>query len=183
MIRKIKNQNDIKKAKRRNQIILGIILIFILVGSMLLVDKAGDSKDESKTTENGVEFYNINDVWQTQIGQQVFAFSYLPSELDIEAKGVFSIADYYSKPIYFNDLNNEGAIEILMNIGNFIQRYQEACETENCEKNLPTKTCEDIFFIFKEGENSSVYKKDNCVYITGDSKKGADAFLYKALNI
>ena len=74
--------------------------------------------------------------------------------------------------------------EISNNIGKYIQRFNEAClQGENCTKDVPTKDCSSNIIIFEIGNETKVYSEQNCVYIVGDSIKGADAFLYKILGI
>ncbi len=183
-MRKIRTKEQIEKGNKRKQLILGIVLIFLLV-----VSTAGFSwlsKEDETTkgvvTEKGFKFYEQNGFWLTQIGDKVFSFSYLPSEVEnITIEGIYDLNNYTNQPLYFNKLE-EGAIEILNNIKSYILRYQKACTNEECKEDIPTKDCSNNFIIFEEG-GSLVYKKENCVYIVGEQKKGADAFLYKVLNI
>lgn len=174
---------EVEKSNKRKQIILGAVLILLLV-----VSTAGFSwlsKDEEKSgvvEERGIKFYSQNEMWRTQIGESLFSFSYLPSEVEnLTISGNYSLESYYSQPLYFNKLE-EGAVEMLNNLNNYILRYQKACAEEPCEEDLPFKDCTNNFIIFIDGEDE-VYREENCVYIVGDPVKGVDAFLYKVLNI
>ncbi|MFA5061145.1 MAG: hypothetical protein WC494_02430 [Candidatus Pacearchaeota archaeon] len=182
-MRKIMTQTEIERSNKRKQIVLGVVLIFLLV-----VSTAGFSwlsKDEEKSgvvEERGIKFYNQNGIWRTQIGEAIFSFTYLPSEVEnLTIIGNYSLDNYVNQPLYFNKLE-DGAVEILGNLNNYILRYQKACTEEPCEEDLPLKDCTNNFIIFTDGENK-VYKEENCVHIVGDQIKGADAFLYKVLNI
>ena len=113
----------------------------------------------------------------------MFQFSYLPAEVEnITVEGNYSLASYAGQVVYFNDYG-EGADEIIINFERFLRRYQKACyANETCEEDLPVKDCNDNFIVFREGENF-VHRDNNCVFIVGDSLRGADAFIYKVLKI
>jgi hypothetical protein len=187
MIRRIKTKTEIEKAQKRNQTILGGVLILLLVGSMFLVFTAGDENEKNKVTEKGIDFFNTGNGWGVKLDKEIFYFTFLPSELeDVKVSGLFSLGDYVDTTLYYNNFN-EGTAKILGNLDRYIQRKNEACENQQeCEgrlSNPPIKNCDDNFIIFKEGDDTSVVKEGGCVYITGDFIKGADAFLYKVLNI
>jgi hypothetical protein len=188
MLRKIKTPEMTEKKKKRTQIFVGATLVFLLILSTAgysLFDRNSNNGNGDKVTENGMTFYKIGELWNIQIDEKVLTFSYLPSEVEnISVKGVYSLSDYLERSVYFSDLNNEGTMELLTNLQYYILRYQGACVSEeDCESDLPVKTCEENFIIFTESENSSVYKNSSCVYVTGDFKRGADALMYKFLNI
>lgn len=185
-ISKIKTQDDIDKSNRKKQFLIGGILIVLLVVStvgysLLNRGKTGDS--DSKINYNGLEFFRVAEDWRVQIDDAVFQFSYLPAEVEnITVEGNYSLASYAGQVVYFNDYG-EGADEIIINFERFLRRYQKACYVnETCEEDLPVKDCNDNFIIFKEGENF-VHRDNNCVFIVGDSLRGADAFIYKVLKI
>jgi hypothetical protein len=183
-MRKIITKEQIEKTNKRKQLILGVILIFLLIFSTAGFSWLSKDNETAKgiVTEKGFKFYNQNGFWLTQIDNKVFSFSYLPSEVEnISVKGFYNLNDYTNQILYFNRFD-EGANEILSNINTYILRYQKACADETCEEDIPTKDCTNNFIIFIDG-NSSIYKEENCVYIIGEQKKGADAFLYKILNI
>jgi hypothetical protein len=182
-MRKIMTKEEIEKSNRRKQIILGVILIFLLVISTAGFSWLSKDGEESRIVEErGIKFYNQNGVWLTQIGETIFSFSYLPSEVEnLTIIGDYSLEEYHNQPLYLNKIE-DGGVEVLTNLNDYILRYQKACAEEPCEEDWPLKDCSNNFIIFKDGENE-VYKEENCVYIVGDQIKGADAFLYKVLNI
>jgi len=194
MIRKIRTQEEIAKEKRRNQIIIGVVMIGLLVlstaGFSLMSSDNEDSEDYVE--ENGYQFYRENGMWNILYGEKVMRFTYLPSEVGNVStevvKGSFDIAPYVNEPVYFVD-SGQVASEIVVNLGDYFLRYQEACldvnETE-CVGDLPVKDCMSNLIIYggyeEEGE-TKVVREGGCVYIYGDPVKGADAFLYKTLGI
>lgn len=194
-MRKIQTQADIDRKKRKNQIILGVIMIGLLVLAPLgysLLSGDGDS-DSSKVNENGVDFFRQNGIWMVEVGGAVFRFQNLPSKVsNISVNVSVDLGQYSRQPLYFVN-PNEGANEVLVNIGDYILRYQEAClSNETCKDNLPVKGCDANLIIFEtdsQGDDSGepnyteVYQDGNCIFIVGDSIKGTDAFLYKVLQI
>jgi hypothetical protein len=170
---------------KRNKIILGVVLVFLLVFSTLGYSlMSSDSESSLKVNERGLDFFKVNGLWKTVIEEQVFAFSYLPSEVEnVEIEGIYDIGAYSNQILYFVTFN-EAAPEILNNIQRFIVRYQEACvEQENCGEDLPLKDCSNNIIIYEAGNDTKVYKNESCVYLVGDALKAADAFLYETLHI
>ena len=185
-MRKIKTKVDLEKKKKKNQLILGIIMVFLLTASTLgysLMSK-DDENDSSKVTERGLDFYRTNGRWQLNIEGQTFHFQNLPSEIqNIEIEGIYSLSSLAGQPIYFNEAN-EGISEVLINLDRYLERYQETCiEGQNCTKDLPTKNCTSNILISIPGNSTRVYREENCIYLSGDYVKAADAFLYKTFGI
>jgi len=184
-MRKIQSRVDVARSKRINQIVVGGVLIFLMVVSTLgysLMDN--DSGDSGRVSEFGVDFVREGGFWKTQIEGEVFGFQYLPSEVgDVLISGDFDFGDYAGEVLYFVNVN-EGASEVLNSLGRYVLRYQDACLNGSvCEGDLPVKSCDDNLIIFETGNETAVWRDDGCVYIVGDSVRGADAFLYKALKI
>jgi len=173
------------RKSRRNNIILGIILIALLVIAPIGYSLMNNSeKSNSKVKEVGLDFYKEGGLWKTIIDGQVFGFQYLPSEVvNVSVGGFYSLGDYASQPLYFVNVN-EAAPEILNNLQRYVMRYQEACLNESlCGEDLPLKDCSSNVIIYNEGNDTKVYKNESCVYLVGDATMAADAFIYKILNI
>jgi len=184
-MRKIKSKADIERENKRNQIIIGVVMILLLVGAPLGYSLfSGDGKiSQSSIEENGTKFINTNGYWKTQKDNQEFYFTNLPSNSsEINRTGRYNINDYRDKILYFVN-GSQGVSEILINMNRYILRGQGACLDENCSDDLPVKNCSDNLIIFTEGDTDKVYKNENCVYIEGEEVKGADAFLYEVLDI
>ncbi len=186
MLRKIKTEEQLHRKKRRDQILVGSVMIALLTVSILGYSLISNITDSGHSTANelGLKFVRDNGLWRTTIGKTEFGFQNLPSGVsNVSVNGSFNLSQYLNKPLYIVN-PNEGYPEILNNIGRYVLRYQQACiASESCDGNLPTKTCNSNLIIFKHGNKTSVYQNKNCVYISGDSTKGADAFLYKVLGI
>ena len=185
-MRKIQTQEEIDRKKRKNQLIIGAVMIGLLLLSIVGYSFAsGDSDgDNSRVNENGVDFFRQNSLWVAEINEGIFAFQNLPSEVsDIDVNISIGLNDYSGQPLYFVN-PNEGVSEILNNVGNYILRYQEACFGNlSCVGDLPVKDCNSNLIIFKDGNTSNVYQNESCIFIVGDSLRGTDAFLYKVLQI
>ena len=190
-MRRIKSMADVDRARRRNNIILGVVMILLLVVSTAGYSLMGaDSEDENVVSELGFDFVRDGGMWKLIFEEgEIFGFSYLPSEVeDVDVDVSIEFGDYSGKPLYFVN-PGEGAGEVLNNIGRYILRYQESCldsktnETIICEGDLPVKDCSSNLIIFMEGNSTRVYGDENCVYVVGDAVKGSDAFLYNVLGV
>ena len=204
-MRKIQTQVDIDRKKRKNQIVLGVIMVGLLVVAPLgysLLSGDGDGGNSNKVNENGVEFFRQNGLWVAEIDGVVFGFQNLPSEVSNVSVNVSAdLGQYSGQPLYFVN-PNEGTNEVLSNIGNYILRYQESClrqdsdgsvvggrwsedlgNSTDCVGDLPVKDCDANLIIFESGNFTEVHQDGHCVFIVGDSIKGTDAFLYRMLQI
>lgn len=192
-MRKIKSPADLERIRRRNNILLGLVMIVLLTISTLGYSlMSSDSDSENVAEEGDFKFVRSDGLWKLAVGNEVFAFWNLPSEVsDVDVNLSVELGQYSGQPVYFVN-PGEGAGEVLRNIGGYVLRYQEACLdptnltmqiSGGCEGNLPIKNCDSNLIIFKEGNETKVYNERNCVFIFGDSMKGADAFLYKTLGI
>ena len=189
MLRKLKTEAEVARIRKRNNLIIGVVMIGLLAlapfgYSLINHGQNQDSNQGSSLNEKGYDFFYINGQWRTEINGQVYAFTYLPSEVeDVDVQGFFILSGYVNSILYIVN-GDEGNLEVLNNLGRYSSRYQEACiEEELCEGDFPMKTCEDHLIVFKEGVETTVSQDLSCVYITGDQVKGTDAFLYKLLNI
>jgi hypothetical protein len=183
-MKKIQTVELVAKKRKRNQIIMGVVLVFLLVVSTAGFSLMSSEDDEKNfIEEKGFKFFRQNGLWVVEIGSEVFGFQYLPSEVEnISSTGIFDIGDYVDKPLYFIG-QGDGISEILNVLGSYALRYQEAClENINCEKDLPLKGCEDNIIIFDAGEDA-ISKEGGCVYLSGDPIRTSDAFLYKIIHI
>lgn len=186
-MRKIQTQEEKDKRKKKNQIIIGIVMIGLLVLSSIGYSIIQSKEDEEEIEKYGdFEFIRNGEGWMLELDEQVFYFQNLPQEVEnISVTGFYSLENYANKPLYFVN-SNSAAQEILGNIGRYVLRAQNACLISNCSEGLPIKTCEDNLIVFKEGNETKetrVWKEENCVHISGDYLAGVDAFLYKILGV
>ena len=190
-MKKLASEHEEKKKRKRNQIIVGIVLVSLMILSTLgfaLQGNSGNSgnvenDNPNKLTYNGFDFVYINGLWV--IGN--FAFTYNPKQVP-DIKSELKDATYYQRsPVYIYSENKEAEIEISVNFRSIAERVQRACiEGVECSNDVPTKTCTDKFIIIKESNNSRIVQEDNCVYIEGSKGelvKLADQFLFTILKI
>jgi hypothetical protein len=156
-MRRIVSKHQEGKKKRRNQITIGVILIFVMVISTLgfaLQGFGGFGEEDDGSSVNNIEYNGF---------------------------------EFVGKPLYIDSESEEAELEILINLGNIALRTQKACiEKRGCEENRPTKTCTDNFIIIRESNISNILQQDNCVFIEGASEdltQLTDQFLFKVLGI
>ena len=190
-MRKIQNKTELGKKQKKKQIIVGIVLVGLLVLSTLGYSLlSGDRDEKSKQKYGGFEFVKQNNYWTLTIEGKEFYFQYLPQEVDnVSVLGFYNLQNYANKVLYLINLDSSAGQEILNNLGIYVLRAQEAClEEANCSEDLPIKNCTDNLIIFEQEQISTdnktqVYQDANCVYISGDYVRGADAFLYRIFGI
>jgi len=192
-MRKISSKYNEDKKKKRNGLIVGGILIFVMLFSILGYSFQGKSIEEDNTKKinyNGFEFVEQNGYWFTNIGNSQFVFKYNPEQVGKIDSELNLLNNYYGKTLYIFSENNEAELEIYRNLfyqNQIVQRIQSAClEEEECDENLPVKTCEDNFIIIKENDNSQIIQEENCVFIKGKQEnltKITDEFLFKIIEI
>lgn len=190
-MRRIISKHEAKRKRRRNQIILGTILIFVMVGSVLGFALQGfnlggtntENDGSSNIEYNGFEFVSQNGLWV--LGN--FIFRNVPQQVEDIGFVSNNINNYQGRPLYIYSESEEAELEIHINIGNSVTRIQKACiEEKECSGDFPIKTCEDNFIIIKENNISNIMQQDNCVFIEGplrDLTKLTDQFLFKILDI
>jgi hypothetical protein len=182
----------------RNQLIVGIILIGILVFSTIgyaLNFENSNESSEKLIDFNGIKFNKNQDYWTFNSQGLDFITKYNPKEIEnITFNSFISISDYRNKPYYYvidND-NNIALSEILRNIDKRITlRSQRACLNEsNCSLDLPIKSCKnDNIIIIREpinNETEKIYQQDKCTFIISkpeNQTKFSDAYLFRILNI
>ena len=187
-MRKIVSKSEEKSKRKRNQIIVGLILVLIMFMSVVGYSFQGSSEEKTDAFVYGnFKFVKVGDYWKTTFENYELIFSYSPKEVEnIDAK-VDSIGKYSNKPLYLVSNNPLAESEIYRNMQAIVLRMQYAClEGEVCDGSLPTKTCEDNLIIIKEGEASSITQDENCTYIEGKPEelvKLSDEFLFKIFGI
>ncbi len=190
-MRSIESKKDIERRRKRNQIIVGLIMIFIMLGSTfaIIIDSLSNegSKGNNKIEYNGYEFIENNGFWITKIGNYNFAFSYNPEQTS-EIGGEFQTLDkYYGVPLYFSTESESAMNEIYRNLNGIVERTQAACiEEKECPEDWPIKDCSNNFIIIKESNESKIIQQDKCVFIYGESEnltQITDGFLFKIMGI
>ena len=197
-MRKILTQGQKDKKIRRNQWIIGLILIGLMIFGTLGYAFSGREDENSEKIEyNGIEFIKANEYWNFNLQGYDFITKYNPQETEnISFLSYSSINNYASKPLYLVSDFNEPSYEISRNLNPFVSRINGACLSEDCNNDLPIKNCSvDNIIIIQEPENEngnkedikeSIYQQDNCIFITSgieNQTRYVDAFLFKILGI
>ena len=192
-MQKIVSQEIKSKKQRRNQLIIGIILIGLMlvsVGGYAFYGNGGESSGLQKIKYNGYEFNLQNNYWVLKLGGYTFGFSNRPDSINSSEVFLNGLDSYSGEPLYIDSTNNEATYQISMNLDQVAQRIQPACvENSSCVKDspeLPVKTCEDNLIIIIESNSSSIRQENNCVYIEGNNKEIlslVDEFLYKIIGV
>ena len=174
-----------KKEKKRQQLLSGILIFVLLFSIAGYAAFSGTNKEkDNQRIYNGLSFNLENGFWKTMINEKELVFFSLPYDLgniSIEMDRIFS--DYSEKPLYFV---GSYPSTIPYNLDGIPIRMQNACiENHSClDATLPIKNCsEDNLLIFIEGNDSTIYQKENCIYLEGDLMKVSDKFIYNLLGI
>lgn len=193
MIKKLTTKQDLKRKQKRNQYILGIVLVIVMFGSVfgVIVGSFNAKKDTEKIVYNGYEFIDQNGYFLLDLGEIEFYFKENPNEIALTQKTVNiskTLVDFVGNPLYIYSNDYVQSTEIYQNINPYVQRIQSAClENLSCtDPSWPIKTCEDNFIIINEGTTNKIYEEDNCVFIEGkkeDLTKLTDEFLFQILGI
>lgn len=192
-MRNIENKDKIAAKRKRNQIIVGVILILSMVSSVIgfafLNNTALGGSTQQKISYNGYDFIRqANGLWNVLITGQNFTTFYNPTEIQyINLSYNSQITDYYGKPLYFVSINQDAENEIIQNLGRYAQRYQDAClQGENCSTGFVAKNCTDNMIIFRFSDNTNTYKTGNCIFVEGSydyQLKTADKIIFKTIGV
>jgi len=189
-MRRIISKKIENKKQRRNQLIIGGILILIMVLSIVGYSFNNQQNKEEKIIYNNIEFMKEENFWYANIGDFQFSFRYNPEETGENNYQLNKLNVYSGDPLYLYAENSEAGIEIYRNLfyyNQISQRIQYACiEGEKCEGDYPMKNCEDNFIIIKESDDEEIIQDNNCVFIKGKNEnliKLTDSFLYKIIGV
>ena len=178
-----------KSDSKKKQVILGVILVFVMFGSVfgIVVNSFGKDANSGKIEYNGFEFAEQNGFWLTSVGNLNLGFRNNPEEVEnVYSEGFFLIENYYNKPLYIDSKNYETSSEIYANLKGIALRIQPGCFELPCEENAPFKTCEDNLIIIEEGETPLIIANESCVFIRGPEEnltEITDDFLFKLFEI
>ena len=200
-MKKIISNEDKEKTTKRNQLIMGLILILIMIFSSV------GFAFSSKLTGNVVEEIEINGVdfsrdantgyWTFKVNGNEFNTVYSPEEVaDIEFVNSKTINDYARKPLYFLGEAGGDFAELYRALSQYTLRVGGACLDDKCEQDYPIKNCSvDNVVIIENivGEDGEISKleegittDDNCVYIRAKPEnliRYIDAYLFDLLGL
>ncbi len=209
-MKKILTKKERQKIEKRNNTIIGSILVLIMflsiIGYSFFTSDGDGISQENKIIYNGIEFNLREDgLWHFNVYEKNFRAYYSPKEIrnitqnleDIKIDSSISYWDFHNKLLYIhykNDFSADG--EILRNVLDIVQRTNHFCfeedeiidnEIEECAG--PIKSCEDtnsILLVTRQGEENSITQEENCIFLEfkeQESLKVASTFLYRILNI
>lgn len=171
-MRKISTKERAKKKQQRKQLIVGLVLVFIMLMSVVGYSlQSGISEENSqvrKVNYNGVYFYEQNGYWIGEINGIQIVLANNPLELE-EVNWNLSPPDYSNEPLYIVSQNEEIVSRVYYNFEGIVERVQRAC-LEKCEEDYPIKTCQDNVIIIEESENEEVKQQGNCIFVYATSK-------------
>jgi hypothetical protein len=193
-MRKIITKEEKERKTRRNQLIIGAILIGVMILSTAgysFMDR-GKVNSDDKITYNGIEFTRdtSSGYWNFYVNNNKFTTKHSPNETeDIQTPIFRSINNFAGKHLYVISDYNDPNVEIYTNLNPSASRINPACLSENCSGDYPIKNCsEDNMIIVREpiNESSRIYQEENCIFIIAPFENQTmytDAFLFKILGI
>jgi hypothetical protein len=187
-MKKIETEADKERKKKRNNLIVGLIMIFLIGLSSLgyAIMSKTDSASVKPIKYGNLEFTKSNDLWSATINSKVYYFYDLPTSIEnVSTAEAIKLDDFYGKTVYFVNINS--AIKTLSYaLDGIASRTQEAClEKTNCTNPaLPIKNCNDSVIVFDASKiDTKIYKINNCVFLEGNSFKAVDKLMYGFFNI
>jgi hypothetical protein len=193
-MRKILSKEEEAKKTKRNQFLIGGVLILVMVASTIgyafTRDQTNTTANSDKIIYNGLEFTKQTGYWNVNAGSYQFSFKYNPNETAQIASVLNPLGNYDSKPLYVNSDNIEATTELYRNLfyqNQIVERFQNACISgENCSDNAPVKNCSDNLIIIKESNSTEIKQQQSCVFINGNMgnlTELTDSFLFKITGI
>lgn len=196
-MRKIQTKEDVEKKQKRNNAIMVIFLVFILLGSTfgIIVNSFGNNSSSDSSTSlkyNGYDFVYQNNYWNVDLSGKTYSFLNSPKDTESLVLGKDNVSktiqDYTNVPVYIYSEYSGAEIEIYRNIFQVAQRVQNACpQGINCSNdNLPVKDCSENLIIVQESTDSEIVQNKGCVYIRGPKEnliKESDEFMFKIFGI
>lgn len=193
-MRKIVSKQEAEKKKRKNQFIVGGVLIFVMFMSVMgyafqnsaLGGSSGSSTNSNQTVNyDGVNFVNQNGFWVLQSGNVRLAFTYNPSEIPASnLTGLTKIIqDFSGKPLYIYSNDSTAKSELEFNMKNFASSIQEGNLTSS---GLGPDCSFNSIIIENTNNETGVKEKQNCIIISGQGEeliKTIDNLLFKLLGI
>jgi len=116
---KIVSKERHKSKERFNQLLIGLVFIFLMILSTFGYSLSTSDKEEQgnkKVVYNGYEFLNSNGFWRMSIQDMQFTFRYNPKEVYRIPGKINDLNSYYDLPLYIQSENSESSSEIYMNL-------------------------------------------------------------------
>ncbi len=186
-ITKIITKEEKERKVRRNQIIMGVLLIVLMVLSTVGFAFTDNFNNEEKIKYNNVKFTKDSGYWSFNVNGNNFLTLFSPKETEDISSIEISIQDYIEKPLYLIGDDGEHFSEIAINLNGIVKRINRAClDEKDCKEDFPVKDCSNNIIIFEDSKENMIDKKENCVFIkSGYSEfiRYTDRFLFDLLDI
>jgi hypothetical protein len=180
-IGKIERQEDVDKRRRKNMLIMSIVMIAILMFSTAGYF-FGSTEEDNAATESAGQVQDMGGTWAMKYGDGYLRFSNSPESVKNLSVMVLSGPEKYAgKNVYIASDNQGIAEEIAIDIQQIASRVQMACYGK-CEQNYPEKDCNETMIVFNQSLENYAYENGNCVFVYGDMR-AADAFLYRLFGV
>lgn len=169
-MRRLASIADVERTRRRNNIILGVTMIVLMLGSSLGYSlMSADGGSDNSVSEMGFDFVRDGGMWKMIVDGEIFGFRYLPSEVsDVEVNLSVDLGMYSGQPLYFVN-PGEGLNDILANLDRYILRYQEACfRQDSVESVVDGGWSDDLVNLTDSNENVSLEVNESEVVCEGD---------------
>ncbi len=191
-MKKIETKEQSEKRKKRNHLLIGIVMVGLMVlstGGYAIMNNESNGNNFIKY--NGIKFYNQNGYWLFIHNNQQFSTQYTPKDTEkISVPINFGLAKYNQAVVYFDTESGQPNNEIYKNIYPFILKTNMAClDNQTCNGDFPIKDCSNNIIIIREpskNETERIYQEQNCIFIKAyenNQTKFADGFLFKLLGI
>lgn len=191
-MRKIVSKHEEGRKKKRNQLIIGGVLMAVMLFSIIGYAfenyiTGNTSSSNPSVTYNNVVFTQQNGYWGANYSGSSLLFSYNPGQVSLNASLASNINDFFNKPLYIYSYDSNAEAEIRNVLYPFTSQIQDACPSgmQCSQGQLPVENCSSNFIII-QGGNASVSQQDNCIYISGQGQNlimSVDAVLFKILGI
>ena len=184
-MRKIISKHEEDRKKKRNQIMIGGILILVMVlstlGYAIQSNFAGNGNTIANSSQivtyNGIKFFSQNGLWTVERNNKKFIFSYNPTETPSTDLSNLTISarDISDKPLYIYSYDNFAELEVKTNLMNISSKIQ-SIQTPNCNENS----------VIIENGTLGVRQNQSCIFISGQGEdliKLIDNVLFKILGM
>lgn len=184
-MRKLVSKREEEKNRRRNQFIVGGVLIFLMLFATLgyaFQSWTGDASSQGNSATisyNGFEFSDAGGFWTLSGEGTSYIFRYNPQQVQEIPSKVNSLTGYSNGTLYLYSESVQAEGEIRNNLNQHVQDIEkiESVSEADCAK--------ENAIIIRKGP-AGIRQEGRCVYVTGpesEMTKITDEFLFRVLGI
>ena len=158
-----------KTNERRNKIIFGMFIIFLMISSTAGFMYSGNATKKI----NGFKFTQVGNGWQVWITQldNYIVFNYLPNEITAS----FEFIDSASKFYIHNENWNQERLDRFRTVLIFRDIETEVLSVSNCQQNT--------LILNHSFSDLTIVKEDKCFYLNGNSIEAIEGATYKIFEV